>query len=232
MIFWYISFSKAQTVWEKQSDGSLILATILDDTWNVFNMQHITLNLKNRIIQTSLALELERSKGPTHMIEVGHHLRNTHPTPTHFWASDDTVVWQCFCVKNVSVRKVWGLMMVKDIDTCWECYFEGAWLLISLGWNWLISGIHICIFLIDIKYIIWIWYSNFEIYFLVSFNQKQVSSQYIVRNIPTLVIMTNTICPKSRPNKSDFEWCEILGCLMPLFHWPAMPRCSYGVRKN
>ena len=42
-----------------------MLATILDDTWNVLNMQHITL-LKDP---------------PTHMFEGDHHLRNRTPNP-------------------------------------------------------------------------------------------------------------------------------------------------------
>ena len=38
--------SSLKSYWEKRRDGSLTLATIRDDTWNVLNMQHITPNSK------------------------------------------------------------------------------------------------------------------------------------------------------------------------------------------
>ena len=46
-----------------------MLATIHDDTWNTLNMQHITPNSKNGIIQTSLVMVLENIKGLAHMVE-------------------------------------------------------------------------------------------------------------------------------------------------------------------
>ena len=45
--------------WERRRDDSLMLATIHDDTWNMLNMQQITLIRKDGIIQTSPVVVLE-----------------------------------------------------------------------------------------------------------------------------------------------------------------------------
>ena len=58
-----------------------MLATICDDTWNVLNMQHITPNSKIEYYSDILVVTLKKIKGPTHMVEGGHHLRNPHPPP-------------------------------------------------------------------------------------------------------------------------------------------------------
>ena len=42
-----------KSYWKKRRDGSLMLATIRDDTWNVLNMLHISQIKKDGIIQTS-----------------------------------------------------------------------------------------------------------------------------------------------------------------------------------
>ena len=68
-----------------------MLATIRDGTWNMFNMQHITPNLKRWDYSDIPGGGTERKiKGPTHMIESGHYLRNRpQPPPT----PQEVVVW-------------------------------------------------------------------------------------------------------------------------------------------
>ena len=47
-----------------------MLITICDDTWNVLNMQHITLNLKRLdLFQASLRVALKKINSPAHMAE-------------------------------------------------------------------------------------------------------------------------------------------------------------------
>ena len=60
-----------------------MLATIRDDTWNAMNMQHITPNSK-RWNYSDIPGGGTKIKGPAHVVEVGLHLRNRTPTPTHF----------------------------------------------------------------------------------------------------------------------------------------------------
>ena len=55
-----------------------MLATIRDDTWTVLNMQHKTPNLKSLDYLDIPGGGHNRTTGPTHMAEGGHH-----PTPTH-----------------------------------------------------------------------------------------------------------------------------------------------------
>ena len=69
-----------KSYWEKRRDGSLKLATIRDDTWNVLNMQHITPNLKRWDYSDITGGSHGQIKGPTHMVEGGHHPRNRPPT--------------------------------------------------------------------------------------------------------------------------------------------------------
>ena len=65
-------------------DGSLMLATIRDDTWNVLNMQQITLNLKIWYYSDIPGGSHKNIKGPYHMVEGGHHLRKApNPHPLH-----------------------------------------------------------------------------------------------------------------------------------------------------
>ena len=61
-------------------DGSLKLATIRDDTWNVLNMQHITPNSKRWDYSDIPGGSHVQIKGPAHMVEGGHHPRNRPPT--------------------------------------------------------------------------------------------------------------------------------------------------------
>ena len=53
-----------KSYWEKRRDGSLMLATIRDDTCNVLNMQHITQIRKDGIIQTSPVPAINILKDP------------------------------------------------------------------------------------------------------------------------------------------------------------------------
>ena len=48
----------------------LMLTTIRDDTWNVFNMQHINPKLKKMGLFSG---GHKKIKGPAHMVEGGHH---------------------------------------------------------------------------------------------------------------------------------------------------------------
>ena len=58
---------------------SLTLATIRDDTWNVLNMQYITPNTK-RWDYSDILVVAQKINGPAHMVDGGHHLRNSpHP---------------------------------------------------------------------------------------------------------------------------------------------------------
>ena len=57
-----------------------MLATIRDDTRNVLNMQHITPNSKRWDYSDIPGGGHKKIKGPTHMVEGGHHLRKA-PTP-------------------------------------------------------------------------------------------------------------------------------------------------------
>ena len=52
-----------------------MLVTIYDDTWNVLNMQHITSNSKRWDYSDTPGGGHKKIKGPTHMVEGGHHLR-------------------------------------------------------------------------------------------------------------------------------------------------------------
>ena len=59
-----------------------MLATIRDDTWNVLNIQDITPNSKRWDYSDTPGGGHKKIKGPTHMVEGGHHLRkapNPHP---------------------------------------------------------------------------------------------------------------------------------------------------------
>ena len=59
-----------------------MLATVRDDTWNVLNMQHITLNSKRWDYPAIPGGGTEKIKGPTHIAEGDHHLRKDHhPQP-------------------------------------------------------------------------------------------------------------------------------------------------------
>ena len=69
-----------KSYWEKRRDGSLKLATIRDDTWNVLNMQHITPNSKRWDYSDIPVGSHGQIKGPTQMVEGGHHPRNIPPT--------------------------------------------------------------------------------------------------------------------------------------------------------
>ena len=60
-----------------------MLATIRDDTWNVLKMQHIISNSKRWDYSNITGGGYKYIKGPTHMVEGGHHLRKASPTPTH-----------------------------------------------------------------------------------------------------------------------------------------------------
>ena len=59
-----------------------MLATIRDDTWNVFNMQHITPNSKRCDYSDIPGACHKKIKGPAYMVVGGHHLRKA-PNPTH-----------------------------------------------------------------------------------------------------------------------------------------------------
>ena len=59
-----------------------MLATIRDDTWNVFNMQHITPNSKRWDYSDTINGDHKKIEGPAHMVEGVHYLRkaiNPHP---------------------------------------------------------------------------------------------------------------------------------------------------------
>ena len=59
-----------------------MLATIRDDTLNVFNVQHITPNTKRWDYSDTPGGGHRKIKGPAHKVEGGHHLRkapNPHP---------------------------------------------------------------------------------------------------------------------------------------------------------
>ena len=53
-----------------------MLAKTHDDTWNVFNMQHITLNRKNVIIHTLTVVAHKDVKGHNLMLTGAHQRRN------------------------------------------------------------------------------------------------------------------------------------------------------------
>ena len=57
-----------------------MLATIRDDTWNVFNIQHVT--PKDGIIQTPSAGAIKRLKDPPTWLKVATTLEKP-PIPTH-----------------------------------------------------------------------------------------------------------------------------------------------------
>ena len=62
-------------------DDSLMLATIHDDKRNLLNMQHITPHLKKKWDYSSIPSGGHlKMKGPAHMVEGGHHLRQN-PNP-------------------------------------------------------------------------------------------------------------------------------------------------------
>ena len=65
-----------------------MLATVSDDIWNVLNMQYITLNSKRWDYSDLSGGGHKKIKGPTHMVEGGHHLRkapNPHPLMYAEW---------------------------------------------------------------------------------------------------------------------------------------------------
>ena len=64
-----------KSYWEKRMDGSLMLATIHDDTWNMLNMQCITPNLKRWDYSDIPSGGHKNIEGPTHMVEGGHHFK-------------------------------------------------------------------------------------------------------------------------------------------------------------
>ena len=66
-----------KSYWERKRDDSLMLVTICHDTWNMLNMQHITPNQKDGIIQTSLVVAIKRLKDPSTWLKVEAH--NSHP---------------------------------------------------------------------------------------------------------------------------------------------------------
>ena len=51
-----------QSYWEKRRDDTLMLTTIHDDTWNMLNMQHITLNFKRGLFWYSCWWNLKRAE--------------------------------------------------------------------------------------------------------------------------------------------------------------------------
>ena len=76
---------KSEIIIEKRNADSVMLAKTHDDTWNVFNMQRITLNRKNVIIQTLTAVAHKDVKGHNIML-TGAHQRRTKATRTPvFW---------------------------------------------------------------------------------------------------------------------------------------------------
>ena len=64
-----------------------MLATVRDDTWNVFSMQHTTPNLKRWDYSDIPDGGNKNIKGSAHMAEGGHHLRKA-PNP-HPWQDSD-----------------------------------------------------------------------------------------------------------------------------------------------
>ena len=72
-----------------------MLAIIRGDTWNVLNMQHVTLNSKRWDYSDIPGGGHKNIKGPTHMAEGGHHLRKP-PTTTQctYW------VLSRFCIAS------------------------------------------------------------------------------------------------------------------------------------
>ena len=73
--------SKAwRAIEKKRRDGSLKLATIRDDTWNVLNLQHITPNSKRWDYSDIPSGSHGQIQGPAHMVEGSHHPRNRPPT--------------------------------------------------------------------------------------------------------------------------------------------------------
>ena len=71
-----------KSYWEQRRDASLMLAPIHDYTWNKFNMQHITPNLKRWNYSDISNGGHKKIKGLTHMVEGGHTLRIApHPHP-------------------------------------------------------------------------------------------------------------------------------------------------------
>ena len=68
-----------KSYWERKRDDSLMLATIRDDTWNVFNV-HINPNLKDGIIQSSLVVAINKLKEPPTWLKVATTLKKApHP---------------------------------------------------------------------------------------------------------------------------------------------------------
>ena len=59
-----------------------MLATIRDDTWNVLNMQHITLNSKRWDYSDIPGGCHKKIKGPAHMVKMATTLEKPPPPPT------------------------------------------------------------------------------------------------------------------------------------------------------
>ena len=59
-----------KSCWEKKSDGSLMLAKILGDTWHVLNMQHISLSSKIWGYSDIPVAVFKMIKGPAQHIDV------------------------------------------------------------------------------------------------------------------------------------------------------------------
>ena len=70
-----------------------MLDTIRDDTWNMLNMQHITLNSKRWDYSDFPGGGTEKIKGPAPMVEGDHHLRRP-PQATSYSAWTDHYKWQ------------------------------------------------------------------------------------------------------------------------------------------
>ena len=77
-----VIFPPSKDYWEGRRDDLLIMVTIRDDTRNVINMQHITLNSKRWDYSDIPSGGHKNIKGPTHMAEGGRHLTKA-PNSTH-----------------------------------------------------------------------------------------------------------------------------------------------------
>ena len=61
--------------WEKRTEDSLMLATIRDDTRNMVKMQHVAPKYKKMgSFRHPLVRALEKTKGPTYIVEGGRRL--------------------------------------------------------------------------------------------------------------------------------------------------------------
>ena len=83
------SSSNLKSYWEKGRDGSLMLATIRDDTWTVLNMQHINQNSKRWDYSDIPGGSHKKIKEHAHMAESGHCFRKASiPTHMSMWRND------------------------------------------------------------------------------------------------------------------------------------------------